>query len=292
MKLGIHAMAWTNHWSNASLDLIDRAQNLGLDFIEIPLMAIEDVDPPAIKARLQATAFDAVTSTVLSAATDLTADDPDTRRAGVAYLLRCVEASAAMGAPQLSGVIYSEHGRRPTFRPDERHWAWSAEGLRRIADRAAELGVTIGIEPVNRYETFLVNTSAQALRLCELIDRPNVGIHLDTYHMNIEEKRWDEPVRLAGARLCHFHLCENDRGIPGTGLVHWDHLFGALAAIGYQGYAAMESFFNVSDDMRPGTPVWRDIAPSGDVLVSEGSRFLRDLAARHGLRAAPAATTR
>src|ERR1035437_1610094 len=157
MKLGIHAMAWTNHWSNSSLDLIDRAQDLGLDFIEIPLMGIDDVDPAAIKARIASRGFDVVTSSVLSAATDLTADDRDTRRAGVNYLLRCVEVTAAMGARQFSGVIYAEHGRRPPFRPDERHWAWSSEALRVAADHAAEFGVTMAIEPVNRYESFLVN---------------------------------------------------------------------------------------------------------------------------------------
>jgi D-psicose/D-tagatose/L-ribulose 3-epimerase len=289
MKLGIHAMAWTNHWSNASLDLIDRAQQLGLDFIEIPLMAIDDIDPPAIKARITSRGFDLVTSTVLTAATDLTADDPETRRAGADHLVRCVEATAAMGARQFSGVIYAEHGRRPPFRADQRHWEWSAHGLRVAADRAVELGVTLGIEPVNRYESFLINTAEQAIRLCAMIDRANVGIHLDTYHMNIEEKRWGDPVRQAGTRLCNVHLCENDRGIPGTGLVDWDELFGALAAIDYAGYAGMESFFNVSDDMRPGTPVWRDIAPSGDILVRDGARFLRDMARRYGLRDATTA---
>ncbi len=288
MKLGIHAMAWTNHWSNRSLGLIERAKNLGLDFIEIPLLDLNDVDPAAIRARIAENAFEAVTSTVLTAATDLTADEPETRAAGVAYLTRCVEATAALGARQFSGAIYSEIGRRPPFRPDERHWSWAAEGLRQAADRAADLGVTVAIEPVNRYETFLVNTCAQAVQLCERIDRPNVAIHLDTYHMNIEETRWDEPVRLAGARLCHIHLCENDRSVPGTGLVDWDSLFAALGAIGYEGYGALESFIDVSDDMRPATPVWRDLAPSGDELVREGTRFLRAKAARYGLGAATA----
>jgi D-psicose/D-tagatose/L-ribulose 3-epimerase len=102
--------------------------------------------------------------------------------------------------------------------------------------------------------------------------------------MNIEEKRWDEPIRQAGARLCHLHLCENDRGIPGTGLVDWDTLFAALGALGYDGYAALESFVDVSDDMRPATPVWRDLAPSGDELVRAGTRFLRVKAAAVGLR--------
>jgi len=287
MKLGIHAMAWTNHWTNESLGLIDQAQRLGLDFIEIPLMALEDIDALAIHDRVAGLGFDVVTSTVLSAATDLAADDPDVRAAGKDLLFRCVEATAAMGARQLSGVIYSEHGRKPLFRPSERHWSWVADGLRQVADHAAGLGVTIAVEPVNRYETFLLNTGAQAVELCDMIDRPNVGIHLDTYHMNIEEKRWDEPFRQAGARLCHIHLCENDRGIPGTGLVDWDALFATLGDMRYEGYGGMESFIDISDDMRSGTPVWRDLAPSGDELVREGLRFLRGKAAQYGLKTSP-----
>jgi len=283
MRLGIHAMAWTNHWSNDSLGLIDRAKGLGLDFLEIPLMAIDDIDPPAIHARIEAANFDVVTSTVLSPSTDLTADDPATRAAGLTYLLRCVDATAAMGAHQLSGVIYSEIGRKPPFRAGERHWSWVVEGLRQVADHAASKQVTIGIEPVNRYESFMINTAEQGVRLCKLIDRPNVAVHLDTYHMNIEERSWEEPVRLAAPLLCHFHLCENDRGIPGSGLVDWDALFGAMAAIGYTGYAGLESFIDVSDDMRPATPVWRDLAPDGDTLVREGLRFLRAKAVEHGL---------
>jgi D-psicose/D-tagatose/L-ribulose 3-epimerase len=116
-----------------------------------------------------------------------------------------------------------------------------------------------------------------------MVGLPNVKVHLDTYHMNIEEKDWAQPVLLAGDRLCHFHLCENDRGIPGTGLVDWEELFEALGGIHYQGYAGLESFVDVSGDMLAGTPVWRDLAPSGDVLVREGLAFLRDLAQRHGL---------
>jgi len=139
------------------------------------------------------------------------------------------------------------------------------------------------VESINRYETYLVNLASQALELLERIDEPNTFVHLDTYHMNIEEKSWAEPVVLAGDRLCHFHLCENDRGIPGTGLVDWEELFGALARIGYAGYAGLESFVDVSEDMVAGTCVWRDLAPSGDVLVREGTAFLRDLARRHGL---------
>jgi D-psicose/D-tagatose/L-ribulose 3-epimerase len=283
MKLGIHAMAWAAHWSDESLPLIDRVAELGLDFIEIPLMDVEDVHPAPIRERLDAAGIDVVTSTVLGAPTDITSDDAEVRAAGVDYLRRCIEVTAELGASQLSGVIYGMHGKRPRSRPDEEDWRRSAEGLAGAAEDAATAGIAIGIEPVNRYESPLVNTCEQAVRLADMVGAPNVRIHLDTYHMNIEEKSWADPVRLAGERLCHFHLCENDRGIPGTGLVDWEELFGALGELRYDGYAGLESFVDVSEDMVAGTCVWRDLAPSGDVLVREGTAFVRDLARRHGL---------
>jgi D-psicose/D-tagatose/L-ribulose 3-epimerase len=283
VKLGIHAMAWTAHWSEDSLPLIDRVAALGLDFIEIPLMDVDDVHPTPIRKRLDGAGIDVVTSTVLSEATDITSAAPEVRAAGIDYLRRCVDVTAEVGASQLSGVIYGMHGKRPRTRPGEQDWAWSAECLAQVAEHAAEQGVALGLEPVNRYESPLVNTCEQAVRLAGLIGAPNMKIHLDTYHMNIEEKSWAEPVTLAGDRLCHFHLCENDRGIPGTGLVEWDELFGALGRMHYDGYAGLESFVDVSGDMAAGTCVWRDLALNGDVLVSEGTAFLRELARLNGL---------
>jgi D-psicose/D-tagatose/L-ribulose 3-epimerase len=152
-----------------------------------------------------------------------------------------------------------------------------------VAEYAQPAGITLGLEPVNRYESCLINTVGQAAALADRIGLPNVGVHLDTYHMNIEETGWAAPVHTAGQKLCHIHLCENDRGIPGTGLVQWDTLFAALHDIHYEGYGAMESFFSVSDDMRSGTCIWRDLAPDGDTLVSEGLRFLKSRIADHRL---------
>jgi len=283
MQLGIHAMAWTPHWSNESLPLIHRVASLGLDFIEIPLMGIDDIDAVAIRRSAEEAGIGVVTSSVLSDATDITSADAGIRRAGVAYLQRCIDATAEMGAPQFSGVVYCSHGKRPEGRPTADDWKRSADGLSTAAEHAQDAGIMLGIEPVNRYESPLINTCEQALQLTAMIGASNVKVHLDTYHMNIEEKSWKDPVVTAGDRLCHFHLCENDRGIPGTGLVDWQELFEGLARIGYRGYAALESFIDVSDDMVAGTAVWRDLAPSGDVLVNEGTAFLRGLIQQHGL---------
>lgn len=283
MKLGIHAMAWTPHWSDDSLRLIERVAGLGLDFIEIPLMGIDDVHPEHVREALAVAGIEAVTSTVLSEETDITSPNPAIRAAGVDYLRRCVDVTARMGAPQLSGVIYAAHGKLLLERPGPDVWEWSAQGLRQVAEDAAGAGIVLGLEPVNRYESPLINTCQQAIRLADMIGLPNVKVHLDTYHMNIEEKDWEQPVLRAGERLCHIHLCENDRGIPGTGLVDWQALFRALGDIQYNGYAALESFVDVSADMVAGTCVWRDLAPSGDVLVELGTAFLRSLALQQRL---------
>jgi D-psicose/D-tagatose/L-ribulose 3-epimerase len=281
MKLGIHAYAWCSKWTNDTLDLIDRVKRLGMDFIEIPLMSLETFDAEAVRARLEKANLGSVTSTVLLNDTDITSDDPATRARGVDYLLRCVDATAAIGATSFSGVIYSQHVKPATARPTPDAWRFSADALRQVADRAAEHGVLIALEPVNRYETYLVNTCEQALKLREMVGRENVKVHLDTYHMNIEEKDFYAATLQAGEHLIHYHLCENDRGIPGTGQVDWDGIFRALAEIGYQGNAALESFVDVTDNMN--TWVWRQLAPDGDTLLRQGADFIRRKQQEYGL---------
>lgn len=281
MKLGIHAYAWCAKWSNDTLHLIDHVKDLGMDFIEIPLMSLETFDATAVRDRLGSVGLGAVTSTVLLNDTDITSDDPEIRAKGVSYLKRCVEATAAIGARSFSGVIYSQHVKAATDRPTEAAWEYSASCLRDVADLAARMGVSIGLEPVNRYETYLINTCEQALRLKEMIGRENVKVHLDTYHMNIEEKSFYDATVMAGSELMHYHLCENDRGIPGTGQVDWDGIFRALAEIGYTGNAALESFVDVTDNMN--TWVWRQLAPDGDTLLKQGAEFIRKKQREYGL---------
>lgn len=273
MKLGIHAYAWCSQWSNETLDLIDRVKGMGLDFIEIPLMRPETFDARAVKERLNRVGLGAVTSTVLLGDTDIISDDPLVRARGVEYLKACVRATAEIGAESFSGVIYARHCKPMPGRPGEEHWRRSADALRQVARIAKEMGILIGLEPVNRYESCLINTCEQALCLKEMIGEDCVRIHLDTYHMNIEEKSFYKATKRAGKDLVHYHLCENDRGIPGTGLIDWDGIFRALAEINYQGNAAMESFVDCTDNMN--TWVWRQLAPSGDTLLKEGLAFIK-----------------
>jgi len=281
MKLGIHAYAWCSLWSNDTLDLIDRVKKLGLDFIEIPLMSLETFDSDEISKRINEVGIEVCTSTVLLNDTDITSDDPVIRSKGVEYLKNCVRATSEIGAQNFSGVIYSKHVKSLKNRPTTKDWDYSAEALREVGEYAATLDIKIGIEPVNRYETYLINTCSQALKLKEMIGLDNIKVHLDTYHMNIEEKDFYAATLEAGNDLIHYHLCENDRGIPGTGSVNWDGIFKALGEMNYTGYAALESFVDTTDNMN--TWVWRQLAPDGDTLVREGISFIKHKMKQYGL---------
>ena len=281
MQIGIHAYAWCSEWSNKTLGILDTAKKEGLDFLEIPLMKLEDFDPKAVLQRKNDVGIDVVTSNViLSDAHDITSRDAVCRKQGVEYLKRCVDATAAVEADCFSGVIYGQYCKATNV-PTEDDWKWSAEGLRVVGEYAAQYGITLGLEPCTRYETNLINTCEEALRLLDMVGLDNVKVHLDSYHMNVEEKSFYDATKLAKGRLCHYHMCENDRGIPGTGHVDWEGIFRALKENDYHGRIGMEGFSDITDNMS--TWVWRKLAPSGDVFLHEGIKFLREMVKKYDL---------
>lgn len=280
MKLGIHAYEWCSEWSNKTLDIIDRVKELGFDFIEIPLMRLDLFDPKAVRERLDG--FEVTTSNVLLADdVDVTSFDPEVRRNGVKYLKACVKASAEAGAKMFSGVIYSQYLKKATKMPSEAEWEFSAQSMKEVARYAADFGMSIAFEPVTRYESYLLNTAEQAVRLLDMIDEPNAFVHLDSYHMNVEEKNFHDAVVTAGRRLSNFHMCENDRGISGTGHVDWDGIFRAFREIGFHGYLGFEGFADCTENMS--TWVWRKLAPDGETFVRESMAFARKMLAKYGL---------
>lgn len=286
LTYAVHAYAWTNSWSNECLEIINRAQRLGFDMVEIPLMEIEKVDAQAIRARAEAAGMALCTSTACSEATDPTGDTEAVRQAALDYLKACIQATADMGASVFTGVTYSAIGRKITGRPGEEYWERAAQVLKPAAQFAAERGVTLGIEAINRYETFLINTCDQALELIARIDEPNVRLHLDAYHMNIEETDFYQPTLKGAPQLCHFHLSESHRGTPGTGTVDWESIYRALADAGYSGIVGLESFESVSPAMAAATCMWRSVAESSDQLLRDGLAYLKRLEGKYYLQPA------
>ncbi|WP_066070730.1 sugar phosphate isomerase/epimerase family protein [Neobacillus soli] len=279
MKLGVQANAWRHQWNKDPKSIINHVKDIGFDFIEIPLMNINELDVPALKDTLKNIDLEVCTSTILvDDSVDITSCDEEVRKNGISYLKRCIDATNEMGAKFFSGIIYTKQFNRTNIFLENDLWKYSAEGLREIAQYAGRFGINIGIEPVNRFETCLINTCEQALHLKEMVGESNLKIHLDTFHMNIEEKSLYETIKLAGNDLFHVHLNENDLGIAGTGQVNWDDLFMALREINYEGYASIECVVDVK-----GNYVWRQLAPTSEMLVSQGRQFFRELMGKYGL---------
>ena len=277
---GAHAFIWAGEWTRECAErVISGAAEAGLDFVEIPLLDPSSIDVEHTRSLLDRYGLGCSCSLGLPAEIHLPSNPEGARR----FLDGAVEATAALGSPVLTGCLYTHVGTLTGKPPEPSELQAVAHVLKRTARRAAEYGVELGIEAINRYETYLVNLASQAGELLDRIDETNVFAHLDTYHMNIEEKGFYEPIVSLGSRLGYMHLSESDRGTPGTANVHWDEVFRGLKDIDYGGALAMESFAAVNEALIGATALWRDVVGDPDDLVRDGLAFLRARGKEHGV---------
>jgi D-psicose/D-tagatose/L-ribulose 3-epimerase len=279
-KLGLHTFAAAPSWDVPTFAaLAGRLRGHGVGAIEIPLLRPEEIDVTATRAFAEAEGFELVCSLGLPDRLDMAAD-PDP---ALDFLTAAFDVAERLGAPALSGVTYGAIGKT-TKAP---RTAAEREGMVRFLTRAAGAagarGLRFGIEPCNRYETHLLNTAADAVEMCEAVGAENLMIHLDTYHMHIEETSFAEAFALAAPHLGYVHLSEANRGVPGAGMIDWSAAFAALAAIGYDGTLTLESMNHVDPDIAAGLAVWRPVAARPDDVIDEGLPFLRARAADAGL---------
>ncbi|OUM99489.1 MAG: sugar phosphate isomerase [Firmicutes bacterium ZCTH02-B6] len=280
MRFGVNTFIWESPLSTAHVEaLADKAAQLGCDVLEL---ACEDpalLDFPRVRDALAARGLEPVVCGAFGPGRDISSDDASARQGGVAYIRQLIDAAALVGAGIVCGPMYSQTGKARLLSDDargaERRRAVSA--LKGLADYAAERGVRLALEPLNRFETDMINTVQQGMDFLAEVDHPAVGLHLDTFHMHIEEKSPAGAVRLAGDRLFHFHACENDRGVPGTGQVAWESIALALRETGYDGAVVIESFTPAVRSIAQAVCLWRPIAPDQDSIAREGLRFLRQL---------------
>ena len=278
MQIGCHASVWTGEFDDAGLKLaIDKTRAAGFDLIEIPLMDPDKADPAAVRRVLDSAGLATTASLGLSEHTDISSEDPEVVAAGEALLHSCLEFLSDVGGTHLVGVIYSAMRKYMTPATDlnRQH---SIEAIGRLTTRAAELGVQVGVEVVNRYESNVLNTSRQAVRYVEDADVENLVVHLDTYHMNIEEPDMFTPVLDAGCRLGYVHIGESHRGYLGSGTVDFDSFFRALATIGYDGPVVFESFSSavVHPDLSNMLGIWRNLWADGDDLGRHANSYIRN----------------
>lgn len=278
VPIGASTYLWAFPFGDARLDLAAHVAYLGFDVLEI---AIDDpalVTSEAVKTAIRDAGLAVSVCGSFDDQRDVSHEDREMRRKGIDYLRTCIDIAEAVGSPHVAGPMYSAEGKARLLSEQARgqQWSWAVESLRHAADYAVERGIRLAIEPLNRFETDFLNTVEAGLCLCDRIDRANVGLLLDTFHMNIEEKSVGDAIRRCGDRVFHFHACENDRGTPGTGEVAWHAVFPALVDIGYAGQVVIESFTPESAELADGARMWRPLAGSSDELAIEGLAFLRE----------------
>ena len=279
-RLGAHTFIWAAEWTTASAEaILSAASKASLDLVEIPLLRPDEIDVEATR-RLSAEHGVAVTCSLgLPEQAGLPAHPVEAE----AFLRNALDVAHALGSPCLTGVTYATIGQLSGAPPTESEYDTMAKCLGPVARYAASLGMELGLEPCNRYETHLLNTGEQTVSLIERIGEPNVFVHFDTYHMNIEEKGFAAALDAVGGHCRYIHLSESDRGIPGTGTVDWESVFGGLSDSGFDGDMVVEAFMVIHPDIARALAVWRPVADSVDAMVTDGIGFVRERASAHGL---------
>lgn len=277
MRIGAHALVWSGRFDGAGIErAVTGAARAGFDHIEFPVFAPDEWDVALTKALLDDHALTAAASLGLPEDRNISSADPAVVAAGRDHLFRVLDLVAGFGGTHLCGVIYSPLKKQVRAATAE-EIANSRRALSEVAARASELGIGVALEIVNRYETNLFNTAKGARAYLAGV-AGDVGLHLDTYHMNIEESDMFQPVATAGELLRYVHVGESHRGYLGTGTVDFGSFFRALATAGYDGPVVFESFSSavVSADLTGSLGIWRNLWDDSDDLAAHANRFIRD----------------
>jgi len=277
MRLGINTFLFTSPFTNDSTKLFKTFKKWGFESIEIPIEDPSHIDPAFVKAEL-----DKLGLVCGSVCACLGPDrdfrgTPEAQKNAMDYMIKCIDQMVVLGCPTLAGPVYSSVGRADAVPPAEYKQQWKAvvNNLRKLCDYAESKGKQVCMEPLNRFETDFINTVDQALQMIKDVGSPALKLHLDTFHMNIEEKCQAAAIRKAGKLLGHFHACGSDRGTPGNDHIDWKPIAAALKAIRYNGDIVIESFTTDVKVIARAAAIWRKIEPSREDIAVKGIKFLK-----------------
>ena len=275
MKFGVNTFIWSGTFDQSNFGLLPTIKEAGFDGVEIPLLRPKELQAASIRKAVEANGLETNCCTALVDGHSLISDSPDIRRRTQQHLRDVAKAAAEAGAKIVCGPLYSPVGYLPGRRRTGDEWKWAVEGFQSVGETLAAHQVTFAIEPLNRFETYFLNTAADAAQLAKEIGHPNIGILFDTFHANIEEKNIAAGYLTVGPYLKHVHTCENDRGIPGSGHVEWKEVFQALRSLDYDGWLTIESFGFAIGDLSAAASIWRDIERTPESIAFDGVRFLK-----------------
>ena len=278
MKFGIHSLLFNETFIEKDLPLLARCKQMGFDAVEI--IPFDPDNFPAKKVK-QAAADLGLTIYMgygMPLEYNTISPDPKVRKNGVAFSRRLIDLANDAGAEVFGGAIYCGWGYLSGKMRSEDEWKWGVDSYREIAQYAAKNSpLILGIEPLNRFESHFINIAADAVRFIHDVGMPNVKVHLDTFHMIREEANIAQAIRDTGKYVGYFHACENQRGIPGTGLIPWIDVFRALKEIGYDGCMTIESFDPNMERVAKLCCIWRKLADTPEQLATEGLKFLKSV---------------
>ena len=253
---------------------IKRLARLGYDGLEISGEP-QSFDVAAVRGLLDQHGLECWGAvTLMTAGRDLLDQDPYVRRGSIEYVKDTLTFVSELGG-RIVTVVPSTVGKTVPMASAGEEWAWAVESLKRCQEHAESVGVRIALEPLNRFETYFLNTADDAVRLCDEVAHRRVGILFDTFHANIEEKNIAKALALCGDHLKHIHTCENDRGVPGSGHIEWSSVFESIRTLGYDGWLSIESFGSTIPEIAAAACIWRDLAPSADAIGRDGVQFLK-----------------
>jgi D-psicose/D-tagatose/L-ribulose 3-epimerase len=282
MKFGANTWIWFSPFTLEEVAATaTRMAAAGFDLIEFPIETIDAFDYQQAGAIARDHGLSVGTTAAMSPDRDLIHPDETIRQNGMAYIRHCVDAARILGAENVVGPMYSAVGRTWQATEDERARDLDllVAQLRELSAYASDYGVTLCVEPLNRFETSFINLASQGIEVVDRVGSPACRLLLDTFHMNIEEKSLGDAIRAAGSRLKHFHACGNDRGVPGSGNIDWTDVAGGLRDINYDGPVVIESFTAKVQSIARAAAIWRPLAPSQDAIAYDGLKFLKQLLA-------------
>jgi D-psicose/D-tagatose/L-ribulose 3-epimerase len=278
-KFGVSSFIWSENFSKNDLHLIEKAKSLGFDVIDLLVSHPEEFPSKEVKKIAEAVGIEPTTITVLNKETNLIDADPKIRKNGVDFLKKLVDINTAIGSRILGGVNYAAWGYLSGKPRTDDEWNWSVKAMQEVAKYAKDNSdIIIAVEPVNRFETFFLNIAEDAVKYCKEVGFDNMKVHLDAFHMIREELSFTRAVQICGKTfLGYVHVCENNRGIPGTGLVPWKEFFTALKNISFEGPLVIESFDPRFEELNRLCAIWRNFAETGEALAVEGLKNLKEI---------------
>ncbi len=277
VTFGVSTWLWTSPFNRETIALFPKIKNFGYDAVEIPVEDPSLIDLDLVKKALADQELKGVVCGAFGPSRDLTHDDPAFHQTCFTYLDACLEIASELGAGFVAGPMYSAVGKARLVSPEQRQVEWdrAVTNLRKVCRRAGEFGLDLAIETLNRFETDLINTSEDLMRLIGDINEPQAKATLDGFHLNIEEPSLEEAIRRVGDKLIHVQVSENYRGTPGTGQTNWAAWKRGLEAINYQGTISIESFTPQVKELAGAVCIWKPLVPSQDGFAKDGLEFLK-----------------